>query len=144
MRIGIEGLSLLFQRTGTSTYTHALVQSLRRLNLGDQVMLFARNQRLGGNSYHGISCGERLANYFYKEYQLPRKLAERGVDIYHSPRPMRLPKPSPLPCPCVMALPDTRLAPLAAHSPTPARAAVFHCRPRAQLETASPPTTMCG
>ena len=55
MKIGIDGLPLLFQRTGTSTYTDELIQNLRRLPTNDSVMLFARDQRLAGNSYHSIS-----------------------------------------------------------------------------------------
>ncbi|MFA6001007.1 MAG: hypothetical protein WC828_02720, partial [Thermoleophilia bacterium] len=93
MRIGIEGLPLLFHRTGTVTYTHELVQHLRRLQLGDAVILFARNQRMAGDSYHEISYTERVANFLYKEYRLPAQLAEQEIDIYHSPRDMGLPDP---------------------------------------------------
>lgn len=106
MRIGIEGLPLLFYRTGTSTYTHELVQHLRQLETGDLVILFARDQRMAGGSYHNISYAERLANYWYKEHRLPRELTGRGVEVYHSPRDMGMPSPPKLDCPTVMTLHD--------------------------------------
>ncbi|MHB9112005.1 MAG: glycosyltransferase family 4 protein [Thermoleophilia bacterium] len=128
MRIGIEGLPLLFHRTGTSTYTHELVQNLRRLNLGDQVILFARNQRMAGDSYHNISYAERAANYIYKEYRLPQQLAERGIDIYHAPRDMGLPKTSRLPCASIITLHDIILVRLASDYYSPARAKMYERR----------------
>lgn len=136
MRIGIEGLPLLFHRTGTSTYTHELVENLRRLNLGDRVMLFARDQRMAGDSYHKISYTERVANYLYKEYRLPRELSEHGVEIYHSPRDMGLPTPSRLPCPCVMTLHDIILVRLASDYYSPARARIYEHRLREKVESA--------
>ncbi len=113
MRIGIDGLSLLYQRTGISTYTDELVANLRGLDFNDPVMLFARNQSRGKSSYHSITYRERLANYIYKEYQLPRNLAEIGVDVYHSPHGMGLPDSSRLHCPCLMTLHDIILVSLA-------------------------------
>lgn len=113
MIIGIEGLSLLYHRTGTSTYTHELVQNLRRLGLGDRVILFGRNQKAAGSSYHDISYAERAANLLYREYRLPAELSNRHVDIYHSPRYMGLPDPSKLPCPSVMTLHDIILVRMA-------------------------------
>ena len=136
MRIGIEGLPLLFHRTGTSTYTHELVQNLRRLNLGDQVLLFARNQRMAGDSYHHISYAERIANYLYKEYRLPVELAEQNVDVYHSPRDMGLPEPGRLPCPSVMTLHDIILVRLASDYYSPARARLYERRLREKVEGA--------
>ncbi len=133
MRIGIEGLPLLFHRTGTSTYTHELVQNLRRLNLGDQVMLFARNQRKGGSSYHDISYRERLANYFYKEYRLPQELAEHGIEIYHSPRDMGLPSTSRLPCLTIMTLHDIILVRRALDYYSPSRAKMYERRLREKV-----------
>ena len=135
MRIGIEGLLLLFHRNGTSTYTHELVQNLRRLNLGDQVMLFARNQRMKGSSFLNISHTERAANYFYKEYQLPKELAEREIEIYHSPRGMGLPETSRQPCPSVMTLHDIILVRLASDYYSPTRARVFERRLREMVES---------
>ncbi|MFA5809802.1 MAG: glycosyltransferase family 1 protein [Thermoleophilia bacterium] len=128
MRIGIEGLPLLFHRTGTATYTHELVQHLRRLHLGDTVILFGRNQRMAGESYHDISYTERLANFLYKEYRLPGELSERRIDIYHSPRDMGLPDPGRLPCPCVMTLHDIILVRLANDYYSPARAKMYERR----------------
>ena len=113
MIIGIEGLSLLYHRTGTSTYTHELVQNLRRLDMGDTVVLFGRSQQAAGNSYHNISYAERAANLLYREYRLPAELSNRHVDIYHSPRYMGLPDPSRLPCPSVMTLHDIILVRMA-------------------------------
>ncbi len=136
MRIGIEGLPLLFHRTGTSTYTHELVQNLRRLHLGDQVILFARNQRMAGDSYHNISYAERVANYLYKEYRLPRELAEREIDVYHSPRDMGLPDPARLPCPCVMTLHDIILVRLASDYYSAAHARSYQRRLRDKVEGA--------
>ena len=136
MRIGIEGLPLLFHRTGTSTYTHELVQNLRRLNPGDQVLLFGRNQRMAGDSYHNISYGERMANYLYKEYRLPAELFERGVEIYHSPRDMGLPEPSRLPCPSIMTLHDIILVRLASDYYSPVRARLYERRLREKVEGA--------
>ncbi|MDO8737315.1 MAG: glycosyltransferase family 1 protein [Thermoleophilia bacterium] len=130
MRIGIEGLPLLFHRTGTSTYTHELVQSLRRLNRGDQVILFARDQRMAGDSYHNISFAERAANYIYKEYRLPQELAERGIDIYHAPRDMGLPKTSRLPCASIITLHDIILIRLASDYYSAARARMYERRLR--------------
>jgi glycosyltransferase involved in cell wall biosynthesis len=135
MRIGIEGLPLLFHRTGTSTYTHELVQNLRRLDLGDQVMLFARNQRMGGESYHNISYAERVANYLYKEYRLPQELAARGVEIYHSPRDMGLPSTTRLPCASVMTLHDIILVRLAPDYYKPGRARLYERRLREKVES---------
>ncbi|GBE57252.1 alpha-D-kanosaminyltransferase [bacterium BMS3Abin01] len=128
MRIGIEGLPLFFHRTGTFTYTHELVQNLRRLPPGDTVMLFGRNQRMAGSSYHDISYPERFANYFYKKYRLPCELLNRQVDIYHSPRDMGLPKPSLLPCPTVMTLHDIILVRMASDYYTPSRARLYERR----------------
>lgn len=136
MRIGIEGLPLLFHRTGTSTYTHELVQNLRRLNLGDQVILFARDQRMAGDSYHNISFAERAANYIYKEYRLPHQLAEQGIDIYHSPRDMGLPKTSRLPCASIITLHDIILIKLAADYYSPTRAKMYERRLRDRVEGA--------
>ncbi len=136
MRIGIEGLPLLFHRTGTATYTHELVQNLRRLKLGDRVMLFARDQRMAGDSYHKISYAERTANYFYKEYRLPRELAEHGIDIYHSPRDMGLPAAARLPCPCVITLHDIILVRLASDYYSPVRARLYERRLREKVEAA--------
>src|SRR5665811_247896 len=136
MRIGIEGLPLLFHRTGTSTYTHELVQNLRRLNLGDQVILFARHQRMAGASYHSISFAERTANYIYKEYRLPHELAERGIDIYHAPRDMGLPKTSRLPCASIITLHDIILVRLASDYYSPARARMYERRLRDRVEGA--------
>ena len=128
MRIGIEGLPLLFHRTGTSTYTHELVQNLRRLHLGDLVMLFARNQRMAGDSYHNISYAERTANYLYKEYRLPKELVQRNVDIYHSPRDMGLPDTARLPCASVMTLHDIILVRLASDYYKRAQARLYERR----------------
>jgi len=136
MIIGIEGMPLLFHRTGTSTYTHELVRNLRQLRLGDRVILFARDQRMGGDSYHNISYAERMANYFYKEHRLPHELAEQGVEIYHSPRDMGLPDPSRLPCPCVMTLHDIILVRLASDYYSPARARLYARRLRDKIEGA--------
>lgn len=124
MRIGIEGLPLLFHRTGTSTYTHELVQNLRRLNMGDTVVLFGRSRQTAGNSYHNISYAERMANLLYKEYRLPGELSDRHIDIYHSPRYMGLPDPSRLPCPSVMTLYDIILVRQASVYYNPLRARV--------------------
>lgn len=124
MRIGIEGLPLLFHRTGTSTYTHELVQHLRRLGLGDTVMLFSRNQRHQGGSYHDISYADRVANLLYKDYRLPWKLAAERIDIYHSPRDMGLPTPGHLPCRSVITLHDIILV---------RRARDYYSGPRARL-----------
>lgn len=126
----------MFHRTGTSTYTHELVQHLRRLNLGDKVILFGRNQRGGGESYHKISYAERVANLFYKEYRLPLELAERGIDIYHSPRDMGLPEPSRLPCPSVITLHDIILIRLAGDYYSPARARLYEGRLKSRVEKA--------
>jgi len=128
MRIGIEGLPLFYHRTGTATYTHELVQNLRRLPTGDTVMLFGRNQRMAGSSYHDISYPERFANYFYKKYRLPRELLDRRIDIYHSPRDMGLPKPSLLPCPTVMTLHDIILIKMASDYYKPSRARLYERR----------------
>lgn len=136
MRIGIEGLPLLFHRTGTSTYTHELVQHLRRLDLGDKVILFARNQRGAGASYHDISYAERAANLLYKEYRLPIQLAEQRIDIYHSPRDMGLPSPARLPCPCVMTLHDIILVRLGRDYYSQARARLYETRLRARVQAA--------
>ncbi len=125
MRIGIEGLPLLFHRTGTSTYTHELVQHLRRLQTDDQVILFARNQRVAGGSYHDISYAERAANYFYKEYRLPGQLSNLGIDVYHSPRDMGMPAPAKLSCPSVMTLHDIILIRSAADYYSPRRARMY-------------------
>jgi len=135
MRIGIEGLPLLFHRTGTSTYTHELVQNLRRLNLGDRVMLFARDQRMGGESYHNISYAERIANYFYKEYRLPAEIAARGVEIYHSPRDMGMPDTSRLPCASIITLHDIILVRRARDYYRPARARLYERRLREKVES---------
>jgi glycosyltransferase involved in cell wall biosynthesis len=128
MRIGIEGLPLLFHRTGTSTYTHELVQHLRRLGKGDKVILFARNQRMAGGSYHDISYTERAANYFYKEYRLPEELANRKIDVYHSPRDMGLPSPAKLPCASVMTLHDIILVRAASDYYGPAQSRFYERR----------------
>jgi len=136
MRIGIEGLPLLFHRTGTSTYTHELVQHLRRLNRGDQVILFARSQRMAGDSYHNISLAERAANYIYQEYRLPHELAEREIDIYHAPRDMGLPKTSRLPCPSIITLHDIILVRLASDYYSDARARMYERRLRNRVEGA--------
>lgn len=133
MRIGIEGLPLLFHRTGTSTYTHELVQHLRRQNPEDTVVLFARNQRMAGGSYHNISYTERAANYFYKEYRLPRELADLDIDIYHSPRDMGMPRPRQMPCPCVMTLHDIILVRLARDYYGSLRAKMYERRLRARV-----------
>lgn len=136
MRIGIEGLPLLFHRTGTSTYTHELVQNLRRLSLGDQVILFGRDQRMAGASYHSISFAERAANYIYKEYRLPQELAEQDIDIYHSPRDMGLPRTSRLPCASVITLHDIILVRLASDYYSPMRARMYERRLRDRVEGA--------
>lgn len=128
MRIGIEGLPLFFHRTGTSTYTHELVQSLRRLGQGDTVVLFGRNQRMAGSSYHDISYQERFANYFYKKYRLPEELLNRHIDIYHSPRDMGLPKPGRMPCPTVMTLHDIILVRMASDYYNRGRARLYERR----------------
>jgi glycosyltransferase involved in cell wall biosynthesis len=128
MRIGIEGLPLLFHRTGTATYTHELVQHLRRQNPQDTVILFARNQRSGGGSYHDISYGERVANYIYKEYRLPSDLADSNIDIYHSPRDMGMPRPRQIPCANVMTLHDIILVRLASDYYSKARAKMYEQR----------------
>ena len=125
MRIGIEGLPLLFHRTGTSTYTHELVQHLRRLGTPDQVILFARDQRMAGGSYHDISYAERAANYFYKEYRLPGELSNLGIDVYHSPRDMGMPSPAKLSCPSVMTLHDIILIRSASDYYSPRRARMY-------------------
>lgn len=125
MRIGIEGLPLLYHRTGTSTYTHELVQHLRRLETADQVILFARDQRLAGGSYHDISYAERAANYFYKEYRLPGQLANLEIDVYHSPRDMGIPSPAKLSCPSVMTLHDIILIRSAGDYYSPRRARMY-------------------
>ncbi|MHB1390439.1 MAG: glycosyltransferase family 4 protein [Thermoleophilia bacterium] len=137
MRIGIEGLPLLFHRTGTSTYTHELVKYLRRMHRGDQVILFARNQRLAGGSYHNISYVERAANLLYKEYRLPMELAAQHIDIYHSPRDMGLPAPSRLSCPSIMTLHDIILIRLARDYYSPARARFYERRLKSRVEAAS-------
>ena len=136
MRIGIEGLPLLFHRTGTATYTHELVQHLRKLRLGDSVILFGRNQRNAGESYHDISYGERVANFFYKEYRLPQELAEQRIDIFHSPRDMGLPDPGRLPCPCVMTLHDIILVRLARDYYSTSRARMYERRLLAKVNAA--------
>lgn len=136
MRIGIEGLPLLFHRTGTATYTHELVQHLRRLRLGDSVILFGRNQRMAGESYHDISYSERIANFLYKEYRLPRELLEQRIDIYHSPRDMGLPDPGRLPCPSVMTLHDVILVRMAGDYYSPARARMYEHRLLAKVNAA--------
>jgi len=118
----------MFHRTGTSAYTHELVQHLRRQNPGDSVVLFARNQRMGGGSYHEISYAERAANFIYKQYRLPRELADHHIDIYHSPRDMGLPRPRQLPCPSVMTLHDIILVRLALDYYSPARARMYEKR----------------
>lgn len=128
MRIGIEGLPLLFHRTGTATYTNELVQHLRRQNPQDTVVLFARDQRMGGGSYHDISYFERAANFIYKEYRLPRELADSNIDIYHSPRDMGMPRPRQMPCPCVMTLHDIILVRLASDYYSPMRARMYERR----------------
>ncbi len=128
MRIGIEALPLFYHRTGIATYTHELVQNLRRLGEGDRVILFGRNQRMAGASYHDISYRERLANYFYKKYRLPGELLNRGIDIYHSPRDMGLPQPEQLPCPAVMTLHDIILVRMARDYYTPHRAYLYERR----------------
>ncbi len=128
MRIGIEGLPLLFHRTGTSTYTHELVQHLRRLHHGDTVILFGRDQRMAGGSYHDISYAERAANLLYKEYRLPEELARSRIDIYHSPRDMGLPSPGRLPCPSIMTLHDIILIRLASDYYRPVRARLYERR----------------
>lgn len=133
MRIGIEGLPLLFHRTGTSTYTHELVQHLRRLGLGDTVVLFSRNQRSAGGSYHDISYADRVANLLYKDYRLPWKLAAERIDIYHSPRDMGLPVPGRLPCPSVVTLHDIILVRLARDYYSAARARLYERRLRGRL-----------
>ncbi len=137
MKIGIEGLPLLFHRTGTSTYTHELVQQLRRLGgADDQVILFARNQRMAGGSYHDISYSERLANYLYKEYRLPHDLANCKIDVYHSPRDMGLPSPAKLPCPSVMTLHDIILIRLGRDYYSRSRAKLYERRLRARAREA--------
>jgi len=136
MRIGIDGLSLLFQRTGISTYTNELVANLRGLDFNDSVILFARNQRFGRSSYHSIPYRERIANYLYKEYQLPKKLAGIGVDIYHSPQGMGLPSSSHLHCPCLMTLHDIILVSLASDYYSSVWAKVFERRLRHKVESA--------
>lgn len=128
MIIGIEGLSLLYHRTGTSTYTHELVQNLRRLGLGDRVILFGRNQKAAGSSYHDISYAERAANLLYKQYRLPGQLSNRNVDIYHSPRDMGLPDPAKLPCPTVMTLHDIILVRMAGDYYSRLRARLYERR----------------
>lgn len=128
MRIGIEGLPLMFQRTGTATYTDELVQHLRRQNRQDTVVLFARNQRMGHGSYHDISYAERAANFIYKEYRLPGELADRKIDIYHSPRDMGMPRNRLLPCPSVMTLHDIILVRLAADYYSRTRALMYERR----------------
>ncbi len=133
MKIGIEGLPLLFHRTGTSAYTHELVRHLRRLGTDDQVILFARNQRMAGGSYHDISYAERIANYLYKEYRLPHELANRKIDIYHSPRDMGLPSPAKLACPSVMTLHDIILVRLASDYYSRSRAALYERRLKARV-----------
>ncbi|MBE0428415.1 MAG: glycosyltransferase family 4 protein [Thermoleophilia bacterium] len=136
MRIGIEGLPLLFHRTGTSTYTHELVQNLRRLHKDDTVVLFARNQRGAGDSYHKISYAERALNLFYKEYRLPLELGSERIDIYHSPRDMGLPSPKRVACPCLMTLHDVVLVRLARDYYSRAHARIYESRLRKRLETA--------
>jgi glycosyltransferase involved in cell wall biosynthesis len=136
MRIGIEGLSLLFHRTGTSTYAHELVQHLRRLNWGDTVILFARNQHNAGGSYHGISYAERAANLLYRDYRLPNELAEKRIDIYHSPRDMGLPPPGRLPCPSVVTLHDIILVRLACDYYGPRRARFYASRLLSRIRAA--------
>lgn len=136
MRIGIEGLPLLFHRTGTSTYTHELVQHLRRLHRGDAVVLFGRNQRGAGGSYHNISYPERAANLLYKEYRLPLELCQQRIDIYHAPRDMGLPSPQRLPCPCIMTLHDIILVRLAADYYSAPRARLYERRLRSRVEAA--------
>ncbi len=133
MKIGIEGLPLLFHRTGTSTYTHELVRHLRRLRADDRIILFARNQRMAGESYHDISYGERVANYFYKEYRLPHELANRKIDVYHSPRDMGLPSPAKLPCPSVMTLHDIILVRLGSDYYSRRRAILYERRLKARV-----------
>lgn len=128
MRIGIEGLPLMFHRTGTSTYTHELVQNLRRLDQGDVVMLFGRNQAESGISYHSISRRERAANLLYKEYRLPLELAKQEVDIYHSPRDMGLPRPSRLRCPSIITVHDIILVRMASRYYGQARARLYQRR----------------
>lgn len=128
MIIGIEGLSLLYHRTGTSTYTHELVQNLRRLGLGDRVILFGRNQKAAGSSYHDISYAERAANLLYKQYRLPGELTNRHIDIFHSPRDMGLPDPSGLPCPSVMTLHDIILIRMASDYYSRLRARLYEKR----------------
>ena len=128
MRIGVEGLPLLFHRTGTSAYTHELVQHLRRQNPQDTVVLFSRSQRMGGGSYHDISYLERAANFIYKEYRLPRELADNHIDIYHSPRDMGLPRPHHIPCPVVMTLHDIILVRLALDYYSPWQARIYEQR----------------
>ncbi|MHB0867607.1 MAG: glycosyltransferase family 4 protein [Thermoleophilia bacterium] len=137
MRIGIEGLPLQFHRTGTSTYTHELVQNLRRLGLGDTVMLFGRNQGGAGASYHNISYVDRAANLFYKEYRLPGQLAAQHIDIFHSPRDMGLPSPGRLNCPSVMTLHDIILIRLASDYYSPARARLYERRLKSRVMAAS-------
>jgi len=144
MRIGIEGLPLLFHRTGTATYTHELVQHLRRLYLEDAVILFGRNQRGAGESYHEISYAERVANFLYKEYRLPAELAEQGIDIYHSPRDMGLPDPGRLSCPCVMTLHDIILVRLADDYYSPARAKMYERRLLSKVNEADHIITVSG
>lgn len=136
MRIGIEGISLLFHRTGTSTYTHELVQHLRRLGQGDTVVLFSRNQWSTGGSYHEISYADRVANLLYKDYRLPWRLAAEHIDVYHSPRDMGLPAPGRLPCPSVITLHDIILVRLAGQYYSPARARLYERRLRSRIEGA--------
>jgi glycosyltransferase involved in cell wall biosynthesis len=83
---------------------------------------------MAGSSYHDISYPERFANYHYKKYRLPRELAERRVDIYHSPRDMGLPDPSRLPCPTVMTLHDIILIRMAPDYYRPHRARLYERR----------------
>ncbi|MBZ9606359.1 glycosyltransferase family 4 protein [Clostridium estertheticum] len=110
MKIGIDARAAKWYRgTGIGTYSYQLINSLNKIdNFNDYSLFVPDDCKLAipfKENFHIESIKQDSQNNFWNEVNIPNKLTDKSLDIYHVPQ-NGIGLPSKKTCPFVITLHD--------------------------------------
>lgn len=111
MKIGIDSRAAKWYRgTGIGTYTYQLINSLNKLDVFNNYLLFTaegyNNDLILKDNFKVLPIADSKATNFWDEVNIPNLLYDKNIDIYHVPQ-NGVGLPENKTCPFVITLHDT-------------------------------------
>ena len=94
MRIGINARYLQNTRTGIARYVYSLLTNLKKIDAGNEYVLFLGSGRVISDDIEGLGfCNDvskmpttnQILKMVWQHFYLPRRLKDLKIDIFHEP-----------------------------------------------------------